>query len=104
MAKFSGELGYLVETDLGNGITEPSIIYKKCKGDLLENRRTSQNSNEIIEGVQLSNKFSIIANPFMLENLGKLKVVKYLGVPWEINSAGYNKPRVIIDVKGVYNA
>ena len=103
MAKFSGELGYQLEVDIGGGITESRLSYRKCKGDLLENRRTSQNSNEIVEGVQLANKFSIVANPFLLENLGKLKAIKYLGTPWSITSATYSRPRVIIDVGGVYN-
>ena len=103
MAKFSGELGYQLEVDIGGGITESQLIYRKCKGDLLENRRTSQNSNEIVEGVQLANKFSIVANPFLLENLGNLKVINYIGTPWEITSATYNKPRVVINVGGVYN-
>ena len=103
MAKFSGEIGYVISTKTSPGVYTPQTIYKPCRGEVLSNRRRNQNGSEIFDTLILSNKFSIVENPYIIENHGNIKSIKYLGSEWEVTSIELERPRIILEAGGIYN-
>lgn len=103
MARFSGSIGYLIEETTRPGVTEQKMIYKSCKGDKISDGRRIESTDGVNVTISLSSRFSIIADPFLISNLGNIRAIQYLGCKWEVKSADYVKPRVNVTIGGVYN-
>lgn len=103
MAKFSGKLGYAICTESSPGIYETELVWKQCRGELISDKRVNSQGSDIVTGLSLSNSFSVIANPFIVSNLGSIVALKYLGVAWTISSVELNYPRLVLTAGGPYN-
>ena len=103
MARFSGSIGYLIEETSRPGVVEQKMIYKPCKGDKISDGRRVESTDGINVKISLSSRFSIFADPFLMDNIGNIRTIKYLGCIWTVSSADYVKPRVNITTGGIYN-
>ena len=109
MARFSGNVGYLITAEeFVDG--EPTGIWKETYkerpyfGDINEiSSRWSAGSN-LNDNIVLSNSISIVADPFAYENFQLMKYVVWRGQKWKIDSASIQTPRIILSVGGIYNA
>lgn len=103
MAKFYGKIGFkvLVEESLDKWI--PSITEREYYGDILQFSRSLQNSGEVNDNVNITNKFSIVADPFAYENFSNILYVVWMGTKWKAESITVDYPRLEISIGGVYN-
>lgn len=107
MAKYCGKIGFETSNsepdeygDCGVGIEE-RLYY----GDITKVRYNNQNSSfeTTITDTNISNSFSILADPFCLANFHLMRYIVWNDVKWKINSIEVQYPRVILTVGGVYN-
>ena len=105
MAKFSGMIGFSLEAeDAGEtGIWSPRITEKLYYGDIANATYKWNDNSKVNEDLNISNKFSIVANSFAIENLGHMLYVKWRGFKWKIITAELQWPRIILYVGGLYN-
>lgn len=106
MAKFSGKIGFAVESEdsAETGIWAPQITEKQYYGDILNDTRKWVDGSKVNEDFNISNKFSVVANKFAMENIGSMLYVIWHGVKWKIISAEIQSPRIILYIGGLYNA
>lgn len=103
MAKFHGVIGYAVQTETAPGVWQDVITEKEYSGDVLQNQQRWQNSENLNDDFNIDNSISIVADPFVLNNLGYMKYVTWMGTKWKIKSVSINRPRVVIQIGGIYH-
>ena len=103
MAKFYGKIGYAETTDDGHGVYAEQIIEKEHYGDPLQDTRRYQQSGNLNDNIVISNRISILATPFAMENSHLIRYVEFMGTKWKITSIDVQYPRLILTLGDVYN-
>lgn len=103
MAKWYGIVGYGADVEVRPTVWKTVITEKKYSGDLIQNNRMLQTSDKVNEDINVSNKISIIADPFVLENASSIRFVEFMGAMWKVNTIDFQYHRLILSVGGVYN-
>lgn len=105
MAKFFGKVGYIQTMETSPGIweevelDEPRSYY----GDILNDSRRWGSMDKMNSDFKVSNRLSILADPFAFENLNAMKWVEFMGSKWRIDSIEVAYPRIIVSLGDVYN-
>lgn len=101
--KFYGPIGYGTTSETTSGVWTESVIERDYRGDVLQNfKRTSQGEG-INDNIEISNKISIISDPFAMQHFHSIKYVKWMGAAWKVSSIDVQYPRLILTIGGVYN-
>lgn len=107
MAKYYGHIGYSIteetESETHPGIWTDTIIEKPYFGDVLElsyNWRKSENLND---DYLVTNRLSIVADPYAYKHIGNMKYITWDGVKWKIKDITVGHPRLTITLGGLYN-
>lgn len=107
MAKYYGSVGYVktVEKDDPEfpGVFETVETVKKYSGDVLSYSRRWKTSENLNDDITISNRISIIADPYAFQNLSFIRYVVWMGVKWKVTDVEVQYPRLILSVGGVYN-
>lgn len=103
MAKYYGIVGYEITKETEPGIYEETIIEQQYYGDIIKNSRRTQDPGKVNSDVNISNQFSIIADPFANNNFHSMRYIEYMGVKWKITEVEVQYPRLILTVGGIYN-
>lgn len=102
MSKWCGNIGFFTTEETSPGVWEEQIIERQYYGDVLHNYEQT-GGVEINSDINISNIFSIVADPFAYENFHHMRYVTYMGTKWKINSAEVEYPRITLSVGGIYN-
>lgn len=103
MGKFYGPIGYGVTTETSPGVWTPSIKERMYAGDILQNNRRVNQGESTNDNLDVSNRLSILADPYALNHFHTIKYVKWLGAAWKITTVDVQYPRLILTIGGVYN-
>lgn len=107
MAKHYGAIGYAetVETDpvLHPGVYETVITERNYYMDVLENNRRYESGTGLNDDLNVRNEFSILADPFAVNNFAKMRYLTWLGSKWKITDAKLAYPRINLSVGGIWN-
>lgn len=104
MAKFCGNIGFVIYQETKPGVVEEVPTERKYYGDVLKNMARHQSANQLNDNILISDEISIIADPFVRENLISIRYVNYMGVNWSISNVdASNYPRLVLTLGGVYN-
>jgi len=102
--RFFGKIGFEETRETIPGIWEPTVVYKEYIGDVNRNqRRWQEQQNSINDNINVSNEISVLADDYMLKNLGSMKCVEYGGSKWKISWINLQYPRVILTLGDTYN-
>ena len=108
MAKFYGEVGYLIteerfEDGIGTGEWEEHIVKHNYYGEPLNTYSRWQPGEGINDNINVSDRISIVADPFAFENFMHIKYVEYYGAKWKVEKIEVQRPRLILTLGGLYN-
>lgn len=103
MSKFFGAIGYAVNAEIRPGVWGDKIEVREYFGDVIRDTRQYQSSDTLNDNLNISNQFSILADPFAYENFHAMKYIEYMGAKWKISDVEVKYPRLILTVGGVYN-
>lgn len=107
MAKFSGIIGYSETVETEPGFWEEQITERPYTGDLLQNYGKRENSSNVNDNINISNRVSIISDPYASDHFFAIRYVKFnipkLGGVWKVTNVEINYPRIILTIGGVYN-
>lgn len=79
------------------------ITVRDYYGDVIRNTRQYQSSDNLNDNLNVSNEFSIVADPFAYANFHSMRFIEYMGAKWKISNVEVQYPRLILTVGGVYN-
>ena len=100
MSKFYGVIGYAVTDEIRPGVWGEKITVRNYYGDVIRNTRQYHHLND---NLNVSNEFSIVADPFAYANFHSMRFIEYMGAKWKISNVEVQYPRLILTVGGVYN-
>lgn len=103
MGKWYGVVGYAETIEKTPGVHKDVITEYKYSGELLQNTRNLQSSDTLNDDINVSNKISILADPFAYQNFHSMKYVEFMGAKWKITRVEVLYPRLILTIGGVYN-
>lgn len=108
MGRWCGIVAYTMQTEIEPGIWSASeIVERHYKGDVHSAWRSKhQSSSEVNDGIRLTNEISIIADPFISQNIGYITYVTMNGQRWKVEDVRWDPDlhnRLILSVGGVYN-
>lgn len=101
--KFSGMIGFVTIEEVRPGINKPVAVEKFYKGDVLRKMVRWQPAEKATDDININNQISIVANPYVYEHLHEIRYVVWRNVPWKVTSIEDKRPRVILEIGGVYN-
>ena len=103
MAKFYGEVGYAISTETAPGVWVDEIVERNYRGDILQDQRRWQPADQVNDNINVDNKVSIMADPYMYENLDTIRYVSLYGTKWKVKTITILRPRIDRYLGGVYN-
>ncbi len=103
MDRFCGIIGYAITEETSKGVWKTNIVEKAVFGDIIKNSKRYENSNNVNSDINISNQFSVMVDPYAMENIHLMKYLEYLGAKWKITSVEVQYPRILLTVGGVYN-
>ena len=103
MAKFCGMIGYAITEETEPGIYVEKIIENQYYGDVIKNTRRLKEVNKVNDDINISNQFSIVADPFANNNFHAMRYIEFMGIKWKITDVEVQYPRLILSVGGLYN-
>lgn len=103
MAKFSGKIGYAIQVESKPGVWTNQIVEKSYRGDFVLKQQRWETTEAVNNNLTLDNSVSIIADPYAYTNLGFMKYIIIGGKKWKISSLAINRPRIVLQIGGIYN-
>ena len=105
MAKYYGKIGFaeLVEDTNEPGVWVESIKEKAYSGEIIRNSRRLDNSSYLNDNINISNQFSILADPYAVRHINAMRYLTWQGSKWKINNVSVEYPRLTLEVAGIYN-
>ena len=103
MAKFYGEVGYVVTEETVPGVWGESVSTRKYYGDVIKNAKRWQTIENLNDDVVVSNRISIVADPYAYEHFFAMRFINWMGSKWKITNVEVQRPRLILTIGGVYN-
>ena len=103
MARFYGVVGYGETKETRPGVWEETITERNYYGDVLQfNRRWESNGN-LNDDLNVSNRISIVADPFAYEKFHAIRYISWMGTKWKVSAVEVEYPRLLLTIGGVYN-
>nr|DAX56873.1 MAG TPA: hypothetical protein [Caudoviricetes sp.] len=101
--KYYGQIGFADTVETVPGVWSNQIFERNYYGDLIRNTRRLSSSDKVNDDINISNEFSILADPYANENFSKMKYLTYMNAKWKITDIRVEFPRLILTVGGLYN-
>ena len=101
--KYHGNVGYIETVEVSPGVYEEQIKEIPCYGDVTRNHSKWNQGIGINDDLDISNNFSLMLHPTLVESFMNLKYIAWQGGRWTIKTVELAPPRLNILVGGVYN-
>lgn len=103
MAKFYGIIGFAESEETVPGVWTDGITERNYSGDVIRNVKRWNSGDKVNDDLTVNNEISILADMFAFGNFHNMKYVKWMGVYWKISSIDIQRPRIRLQLGGVYN-
>ena len=97
------KVGYMKTVEARPDVMVPHYVEHNYLGDILNNTRRWAGSGVVNDDLNLTNRISIIADPYMMRCQNEIRYVWWQGVKWEVSSIEWDRPRIILSLGGVYD-
>lgn len=103
MAKWHGVIGYQETVEVAPGVWEERVTTREYSGNVLEYRRRYQSGEKLTDDLTVTNKISVLADPFLRSHSSILRFVSFAGAYWKVSEIGIEYPRLTLTLGGLYN-
>lgn len=103
MAKYSGTVGYVTSKETAPDIFEPEELEIPVRGDVLHLTKRYTGSDKVNEDITLNHRLSIVGSEYAFKNFMYIKWATYMGSKWRVQSVEVMRPRLILNLGGLYN-
>jgi hypothetical protein len=103
MSKAFLRIGYAKSENTDRGVYE-DIIEKEgfYTAEVIRDTRSMNNGDKIVDEINVSNRFSFVADPYAFSHFYNMRYAEYMGVLWRVTDVEVQYPRLIISIGGVY--
>lgn len=104
MAKWCGKIGYAITTTQpGTGVYIDEIVEKHTVGDAIRISNRWNNANSVNGNISISNRISIVADPYAVQNCHAIRYAEFMGALWKVTDVEVQYPRLLLTLGEVYN-
>jgi hypothetical protein len=103
MAKFHGRVGFGEPSEGTPGVFTDTIVEHVYYGDIIQNRRILQSSENLNKDFSVGNSISIVANDYARAKFFAIRYVEWAGELWTVTDVEVQLPRLILQLGEVYN-
>lgn len=103
MAKYYGRIGFAETVETTPGVWDEVITERNYYGDVIRNSRRWENGESLNDNLIISNSISIVADDYAYTHFAYIRYVEWMGVLWKPTNVEIQRPRIILQVGGVYN-
>lgn len=103
MARIYAKIGFAETDETARGVWEERFTVHRYYGDLTRDLRQLQNGSKVNDDVNISNRVSIVSDPFANEHFFAMRWIEIHGAKWKIESVEVQYPRLILSIGGLYN-
>ena len=103
MAKFAGLVGYVTQAETVPGVWSPVEQTRMMKGDFYMESSRHQNGDKVNKDIALNHRVSLVGDAYTFENYYAIRWIEIEGVKWEVTSIEVKRPRLIVNIGGLYN-
>lgn len=103
MAKYYGKVGFIETVETAPDVWRPQITEHPYYGDVLNATRRWEAGEGAIEDTNVTNRISIVADPFARDHFGSIRYAYLFDQKWKVNSVEVQYPRLILSLGGLYN-
>lgn len=104
MSRYYGAVGYAETVETAPSVYVEQITERFYYGDVTRNSRRLDSSSQLNDNIDISNSFSIIADPYAYQNFHKIRYIEWMGTKWKVTSVDAStQPRLSLEVSGIYN-
>jgi len=103
MAKFYGAIGFIDTVESKPGVFETVSEERPVQGDILRDNRRWESSDHLNDDITINNRFEFVADDYMYEHYSLMRYLVWNGTKWKISGQEIRRPRIIINVRGVWN-
>lgn len=103
MAKYYGMIGYATYPETVPDVHKEVIAERPYSGDVIKDTRKWIGSEHQNDNLNVSNRISIVSDPFAYANFHSIRYCEYMGSKWKVTNVEVAYPRLILDLGGVYN-
>lgn len=101
--KYYGAVGYAETAQTVAGVWEEVITERNYFGDILQVHRRLDSSDKVNDDISISNKISIVADPYAINNFMNIRYVTWLEKKWKVSEVSVETPRLVLSLGGLYN-
>ena len=102
MAKFAGLVGYVTQAETTPGVWSPVEQTRMMKGDFYMESSRHQNGDKVNKDIALNHRVSLVGDAYTFENYYAIRWIEIEGVKWEVTSMEVKRPRLIVNIGGLY--
>lgn len=103
MAKWYGVVGYAELVETAPGVWKERITEKPYFGEMNPDIRRLQTSDQVNDNINISNKLSIVADPYAVGHMYTIRYAEFQGARWKVTSVEPLHPRLILTLGGLWN-
>ncbi len=102
MSRFYGAIGFARQEQTAPGVYSDTIVEKDYRGELIQNMVRWDSTDSVNDDMRISNTLSIIADPYSQNHISEMRYVVWLGKKWKITSVTVERPRLKLELGGLY--
>ena len=103
MAKFAGLVGYVNQEESAPGVWTPVEQTRTTKGDFYMESSRHQNGDKVNDDIVLNHRISLVGDAYAFMNYYAMRWIEIHNVKWKITSVEVKRPRLIVNIGGLYN-
>lgn len=103
MSKFYGAIGFAETKETAPGVWTQEIVERNYYGDVTRSIRKWDQSGKVNDDLTLNNEISLVADPYAYNHFHTIRYVSWCGVKWRVNTIEARRPRLIMQIGGVYD-
>ena len=103
MAKYHGNIGFMVTEETTPGVWDEHIVVHPYSGDILRfSSQYTPSSEKLNDDISIRNQISIIADPFAIGNFYNIRYIEWLGTKWKVTDVTVDYPRLIFSPGDIF--
>ena len=103
MPKYYGTIGFVETKETVPDVWTEEITEREYSGDVIRIQKRWQGSEHLNDDLTISNKLSILSDPYAYNNFHSIRYATWMGAKWKVTSVEVAYPRLLLDLGGVYN-
>ena len=103
MPRYYGNIGFQEQVETAPGVWREKIVERQYRGEITRNQLRWNSGSEMNDDLRIDNAISIVFDPYLEKHISSIRYVTWMGSKWKVTSLSIQRPRVVLQLGGLYN-